>query len=162
MNQFDIAESNRQLVSLAIQCGNRDVLLELMVGGFDVEAETDQHQTPLDEAVQADDTIMALLLLLVGANPNPQQHRDCYGPASPLHTAVGNRNFDMVRLLVQSGADVNADGGPSWDHEHVLDGCFYAKSKATADRIESFLVAHGAKFSKTAAENRARMQQNQQ
>ena len=61
----------------------------------------------LDRAVHANDVKKTKALLAAGANPSG----DPVG-RNPILTAVGNNNFEIVRILAKAGANLNYTDGP--------------------------------------------------
>ncbi len=82
----------------------------LILKGADVNIKADNGFTPLNFAAASGydySTKMIKLLLKNGANPN-----SCNNLQSPLIGASRNGYYEIVKLLVENGADVNlADGG---------------------------------------------------
>jgi uncharacterized protein len=69
--------------------------------GFDVNAiDSKENQTALNNAVSENHYDIAVYLLSKGANPNVKS----WG-SYPIQTAVFHRNLEMVKLLVDSGAN---------------------------------------------------------
>jgi ankyrin repeat protein len=92
---------------------------------------------PLLRAVLMGKVAAAERLVAAGANVNLADKFH----TTPLHMAVMRKNLQMVKLLVESGADVNVS--------ETSDGCmtplFMAQTyKATA--IAAYLRQHGAKL----------------
>ena len=92
-----------------------DVVRALVEAGADIDAVGDwdagipDHHWPLESAAEMGDLQFARKLLELGANPR----RESTGETA-LHKAVANDHLDLVELLIQQGADVNAancDGG---------------------------------------------------
>ncbi|HEX6997731.1 MAG TPA: ankyrin repeat domain-containing protein [Gammaproteobacteria bacterium] len=92
-----------------IQDGRRDIAIELIEAGADVNAAQGDGTTPLHWAVYRLDEELVRLLLARGAAADV---RNRYG-SSPLAEAVKAADPVLVKLLLDAGADVdapNADG----------------------------------------------------
>jgi ankyrin repeat protein len=106
-----------------------------------VDAENVNHTTPFGLAVRENQFNAAKALLELGARVD---HRDGYG-STALHHAVYDHDFEAVRFLVNSGADVNAvDKGGKRPLSKLTTSPF--QDRADAHRqIEELLRSHGAK-----------------
>lgn len=73
--------------------------------GANIEAEDNRGSTPLSRAAAATDNCMERVKYLVkrGANVNHGSQRD----GAALHEACLKGNFDVIKFLVENGADVN-------------------------------------------------------
>ena len=71
----------------------------LLARGADIEAANKRNCTPLERALFNDTTGMVQLLLKSGANPNARPY---------LLVAVRTGNLELVRLLLDNGADTEA------------------------------------------------------
>jgi ankyrin repeat protein len=80
---------------LTILLKNKSVLLN--------EYNSDYVSTPLVRAVMSDNINAVDILLLNDANPNISGS----GNYSALYFAIMSQNYEMVKLLVDNGADVN-------------------------------------------------------
>uniref|UniRef100_K7GHG5 BCL3 transcription coactivator n=1 Tax=Pelodiscus sinensis TaxID=13735 RepID=K7GHG5_PELSI len=110
-------------VHLACEHGSPRCLRELLEGGSDrpdLEARNYEGLTPLHVAVATSNPDTLLLLLEHGA-----ADIDAVGLSlgrSPLLHAVENSRLDMVELLIQSGASVNAQSYAGCTALHVASG----------------------------------------
>jgi ankyrin repeat protein len=97
-------------------------------------------RTALHQAVFGVQADAVKLLLERGADPNVR----CEGDnAYPLHFAAEKKNFPIIRLLIDHGADPVGEGDY---HELGVIGWATAWDYMTADReIVDYLVAHGAR-----------------
>jgi ankyrin repeat protein len=73
---------------------------------------------PLRRAARDGDLETAILLLLIGADPNVQ---DILGD-TPLHLAVKKYNLGIVKVLLEHGADPNVQDICGWTPLHTADG----------------------------------------
>lgn len=109
-------------------CHSAEMLRVLLRHGalINVTRDTESGETPLRNAVEQMDTEMVRLLLAAGAEPNFPS-----GKTQPLHVAD---DLSLVRLLVEAGADVNAEN-------HIG---FRPLELARQTDIREYLRAHGA------------------
>jgi uncharacterized protein len=77
----------------------------------------------------------ARLLLQAGADPNLRSQNAL--SVMPLHSALSACHFDVARILIEAGADINAQGGEGYTPLH------YAADRGEAD-IAELLLAKGA------------------
>jgi hypothetical protein len=126
-NEFNEAETLR--LFQAIQRGNVHTIERYLNERGDPECRNDLGMTPLMAAVKYSWPKMVRMLLEHGANPNAC---DSQGRTA-LHYAA-KRSFDCCKILLRSGADVNAR-----DHagKSILGEWWY--------ELDQFLRAHGAK-----------------
>jgi cytohesin len=106
--------------------GEVDVATILLAAGADLNARDRDGATPIDKAVRADHSKMVSALLVRGAQR----------PA--LHEAILHGQTDLVRVLLEGGADPNRqspEGSTPLD-----DACLKGEKE-----IVSLLIAHGAK-----------------
>jgi len=88
----------------AILDNNRLAVERLVHKGLDVNAPTENGDTPLFVAVRAGSHEIAISLLIYGADPNQRDKRNHL----PLTVATACGDLLMVELLLVNGADVNA------------------------------------------------------
>lgn len=101
-------------VSLAIENGAADLARLLLEHGADPNLERDNGETPLMTALRLGQIDMVKQLLKHGADPNAREKR--FGQTA-LMWAAGNP--DVVRLLLESGADVHAVT-TSWNVKYTV------------------------------------------
>ncbi len=98
---------------LAASTGQEKIVLELLQAGADPNALTGDHRTPLSVASHPEGLESVLLLLNRGAPANfPGQKQ------SPLHNAATSGALDVVRVLIEHDADIeakNSKGFKAWD-----------------------------------------------
>ena len=129
----------------AVEKGDTEIVKILVAAGADVEAEGFMSRTPLSLA--AEEGATEIIQILLGPGPDAgtsADDEDKEAASAPpmgseaLFTAIENDDVEMVRLLVEAGADVNAAegfGGNTPLHEAV--------EKGDAE-IVKILVAAGA------------------
>lgn len=95
-----------------------EMVAELIKNGEDVNATDENGVTALHWAVLYDRYGTAKLLLENGANVNVKEHSKAGGFCGwgwyPLHLALRNENREIIRLLIDHGADVNAPRTDGW------------------------------------------------
>ncbi len=97
--------------------------------GADVNAINEVGEWALRNAAERGDTEAVAYLLSVGADPNVQ---NIGGTA--IHMAVCSDNPGIARLLLQAGANINAQDGDRWT-------CLWW---ARSSEMAAFLLDHGA------------------
>lgn len=99
-------ENDRSLLHLAVDEGLFRIVTLMLDAGADTEMEDSWGETPLFSAVRNGDLDMAVMLLDHGASV---VHPNRFG-MTPLTAAarVVDGSVDMMRLLIERGADVNA------------------------------------------------------
>jgi ankyrin repeat protein len=91
-------------------------------------------------------TPVVQLLLARGADPNIRDDGD---NATPLHFAAENQHLEVIRLLVEHGADTRGEGTM---HELDVLGWATAWHYVTADpAVVDYLLAHGARYTMPSA-----------
>ena len=84
---------------LAIKLRRADIVKLLLEAGADLYKSTYIEDTPLSFATSKGSLEIVKLLLQAGANPNQG------GLVCPLHRAVVGEYSDVVRILIEAGAD---------------------------------------------------------
>lgn len=103
--------TSRQILGKALGLWNCNVsLLELLIkGGADVGRAPRSHsRSYLQRAAAMDNFGLVQCLILAGTNVNHRWERASGGEVTALQSAVACRNINIVGLLLQRGADVNA------------------------------------------------------
>lgn len=91
----------KQLISAAT-AGDLVSILRLHSDGVSMDAQDEvTRRTALHEAVQADNALCALLLLLNGADPNATDNDG----NTPLHIAAQKGHFPSLRMLIRYRAE---------------------------------------------------------
>ena len=130
-----------------------DVLLD---GGADIEARNASDTPVLTLAVEAGTDLKTIRALLArGANPNPGKNTSGDTPLSvAVDISAYDGNPDLVRLLLESGADANER---YWDNEVTLLHLYYyrlferssSSGDAASPEIVRLLLDHGCDASVT-------------
>ncbi len=109
-NKADVnaeTKDGRTALHRAAGQGHTAMATLFLENGAKVNARDKGGSTPLAAAVAAGQLEMAKLLLTNKADPNiPAQGKDALD--YPLHTAIKMKSADMLALLLENGADVNA------------------------------------------------------
>jgi ankyrin repeat protein len=85
----------------------------------------------LSDAVWDEDLPGVLAALNAGADPNESSEQD---RMAPLHLAIEQLNGEIVRLLIDAGADLNRDPGNGWTPlAHAIDSECDAASQSYDD-----------------------------
>ena len=101
-----------------------------------------QPQTLLQHAVCDNDLELVKLCLRYGADV---ERRNCEGE-TPLGYAASWGSLDVVRLLVEAGAEVNAiEGKKKGCYSTALDSTYFSDPAYDRPEIRAFLRRHGAK-----------------
>jgi len=139
----------------AVETNNTDAMKQMISKGFDINVNiVNQNFTLLYYAADKNRNEIALMLLKAGADINKGSLRspDIYGGFIPLHTAAFNGNLELTKLLVENGANVNAqvDGcriTPLWEavRKNNLDIIRYLLSVG-ADRSLTVKWDNGTSF----------------
>jgi len=123
---------------LAVVNCKPDVVKYLISSGADVNAKNEDGEIPLCEAVGSG-IEMVKLLVSNGAKVNIKMKGVGLGP---LHMAVFTEDFEVVKYLVEHGADVDS-GGHWWKLEKTTP-LLLAAEKGNL-KIVKYLIEHGAK-----------------
>ncbi|RVD81414.1 uncharacterized protein DFL_009278 [Arthrobotrys flagrans] len=93
-------------IHMCIRLNKLELIKELIeVGGANLRDCDDKTQTLMRNAIWYADAEMVEYLISKGEDINARSHHDSI---SPLHHAVAAHNLGALRVLVKSGADVNA------------------------------------------------------
>ncbi len=123
----------------AASCGNVETVEVLIKHGATVDgADPVDKTTPLVEAIVMRHPRVVWALLDAGANPNKH-----VGSTTPLNTAIRRGDLEVVRALVQHGADVDAAECTNGR----MTPLFVAECERRRD-ISALLRAHGAKVNR--------------
>ncbi|MCK5652126.1 MAG: ankyrin repeat domain-containing protein, partial [Gemmatimonadetes bacterium] len=118
--------------------GGHLVVTELLLeGGADVGARDAEERTPLHDAADAGDPDAARILLAHGSDVMAREFRG----RTPLYLACNwGDNLEVVRILVEAGADVN-DRTPTRGEEILFSTLFYGPQE-----IIDYLLDSGARL----------------
>lgn len=94
--------SEKQLLKAA-ETGNLAQVENLIAQNVNIDAVDENGRTALHLATYEDHTKVAEALIEAGANPN---HRTNYD-STPLISAAGRSSTEIVRMLIEAGADIN-------------------------------------------------------
>ena len=123
-----------------------EAVRKLIEYGADVDAGDEDGWTPLSWASRGDhfkDGSVLRLLLKCGANVNARADDDGF---TPLHRASKNGALEVVRLLLEHGADVEAVNKDGKTSLQIVGKTKYRKvDQGRCDEIKKLLVEHGAK-----------------
>ena len=118
---------------LASSSGNLELVSLLIASGSSVDLRDNKGETPLMFAIDNGHSSTARFLLESGADVNQS-----FGSANCLHLAAARPNSELIDILIQHKADVNAKGFTGATSLH------YAAEFGTVAAIES-LIAAGVK-----------------
>ncbi len=100
---------------------------------------------------------MTKILIECGANPNHLPKGRGNDPLTPLEAAIRKNHFDIVKLLIENGADINLTRSPKnipyyckYDLMHFASPLTYA---STIDGIAKFCGKHQIRFNTCPSEN---------
>ena len=102
------SKDGNSAIHLAAITGKSRVLTELLKGEFNIDLQNANGETPLSSATQADNTADIISILLkAGANPNRFDNEKL----APIHYVAMSNDMELLDLLIEYGADVNAQAG---------------------------------------------------
>lgn len=128
-------KEQRTLMRYAVEKGHTEVAKTLLSLGIDVNITDPFHfgQTSLFVAARKGDFTMTQMLLAAEADPNVPDFTE---RETPLHVAVESGRIEVVRALVDAGADVNARNNRPQTPLQVA---------ANKPEIAAYLREHGAR-----------------
>ena len=102
-------DSEKTPLNSAAYCGDLEMVQVLLDYRVDVNAQDDYGFTPLSRASLGHHSTARVVRLLLdhGADPNVRTWRPDRG-STPLHLAVRNRHIEIARILLEHGANVEA------------------------------------------------------
>lgn len=129
---------------LAVQQGNMDIIMALVAAGAEINAHAGTlHHTAIFSAASAGRENIVRWLLDAGADPNITA--GCCRPRHALSAAASRGHMAVLRLLIERGADVNAE-------DCELGTALYAASRNGQDQIVRLLLDNGADVNKDVSE----------
>ena len=157
----------------AVRTGNADIIKLLIDAGAKVNIANDHKPNPLNGAVASGNADIVKLLLDAGADPNAVEYaflsKKAYaflknyvldgpldGLITPLSLAIRDDNSDIVKLLLDAGADINAVTKVSVDHGYSFEVETLLSTAITYGAINSvkLLLAAGADATQIIAASR--------
>jgi len=105
---------------------------------------TAQACHPLHDAVKADNIVLVKLRLTEGADVNEV---DLFG--TPLHYAAARNSADIAKVLIDAGANLEAEAAASQKRAHPL----HSAALANAVRAAELLISRGAQVDALDAED---------
>jgi|SRR5579871_5382886 len=136
----------------AVDCGDLAIVTNLLKRGADVNMPGFMSRVPLMSVIfsmSAEKASMMRILLDHGATLDARTQRDnqSYGGMTALMFAVQIASLEMVLLLVEAGADVNAseEGGTSvlmWATRYLPEATGIDQAERPA--VVAYLLQHGA------------------
>ncbi|KAI0385877.1 hypothetical protein F5Y04DRAFT_268633 [Hypomontagnella monticulosa] len=106
------------LLHVAVRSGDKEMARFLIDSGIDVNMTDRENATALSVAADRRDKILVKLLLEQGVAVNPIENIKAENQYPPLHMAALRDSANLVRLLINYGADVNAQA--TWRLETPL------------------------------------------
>ena len=108
LNEVSVVEAKddtgRNLLHYFTQSDNEIIITQLIAAGCDVNSKNRYGETPLMSAIESNNLKVAKILLDTGAMHLNTNFNEDFGP---LHIAVWYGYADMIKILLESGADVN-------------------------------------------------------
>lgn len=141
IRHFSISSDTDEAADLSLEVGQIEVSIDILADvDLRIAVAGDiamvNYATPLARAVGSDDIDAAKELLINGADPNAKDEN--YEKITPLFLAVENGSVEMVEMLLNFGAKVNARDRSKQTPLMRLD------EDATPELVE-LLIRHGAK-----------------
>lgn len=124
-----VQKSGTSAIMYAVQYVHKDVAAYLIEQGANLDLETSMGGTALSRAAENNDVELMQLLLSNGASIT----------TLPIIVAARKGNLDAVKVLVEHGADVDAQ--QSWGHTALM----LASKEGHADVVR-FLLDQGANY----------------
>lgn len=122
------------LIETAAQRGDLDALRAMELQAKDLNVAGPTGHTPLFWAVEAQKNRKKVVEFLLSKGADPDFSTG-YSPPCPLEFAVAQGDWEVIRVLLDSGADVNGFGGRP----------FLAAVNSRNIRLMEFLLKRGAK-----------------
>lgn len=116
---------------------NIETMRFLLDNGADVNGGKRSTFTPLDRTVMDNRADLVQYLLDNGAEADSVGTDDGYTPSRPLTVAIQNGYFDIVKILVEHGADLNYKEGWTSGKDTPLEIAEKEKSQHIIDYIKS-------------------------
>jgi len=111
----------------------------LIDNGANINGGKEHIWTPLDRAVSSNRADMVLYLIEQGADVNLVGTHDGYTPSHPLTVAIQNGYYEIVKILVEHGADLDYKEGWADGKDTPLEIAEGGSSKRIADYIKNAL-----------------------
>lgn len=144
------SDKSKTVLQLAVQTGNTNIVTAILAKGSDARIEVPKGNHPLTIAASKGGIEMVRILLKAGAPVNVQGRRRrrrshvIDEDASPIHAASVAGHFDIVSILLCSGADI----------ERTVDGSGTPLTAAASRgniRVVMNLISAGARIDASAA-----------
>ena len=131
---------------MAVKRGNKQVVEQQLSKSTDVNATTNDKNTPLHLAILQNNKDIVELLIAKGADVHSRNNDG----NTPLHLAAEQSNNDIVELLIAKGADVHSRNNDGNTPLHLADDLYVVK----------LLIAKGADVNAKNNYNRTPAQQS--
>ncbi len=118
----------------------RPIIAELIKKGADLNAVTDEGQTPLHVAAYFGCTVGAELLL---ENQAKMNEKDKWGQ-TPLHKAAYKHDVDITGLLLEKGASVNLVSNDGETPLETVAKYNHTVAAELKEEMKTLLLKHGA------------------